>query len=193
MPYVPNRYPWRGEMLTIAEISARCGTTYSALASKMRDYNLTPEQATDPDCVVQKEEKWSLEKINLEACVFEYPEGMPLEVIADVWGVSRQNVHQLEMRALAKLRAMGMTADDMREYLRDAYRREPGYWETALDMADGGTPGASPHHGKEKQLSAEASEPSELSSRIDAAIAHLEVAADRALLAALSQVRLGES
>lgn len=205
MPYVPNKYPFQGELLTLAQISARVGKSYKALYNKMRDHNLTIDQAVLPtpvepdpssqDGTEAEAERWTLERMDLAACIYEYPEGMPLEMIADVWGVSRQRVHQIESAALAKLRASGVSIHDLREYLSAAYQRAPHPWQGAWD-ADaecGGMSQASPMLGRHIQLSAEAAEPSELTARIDAAIARLEVAADRALLAALSQVRLGES
>lgn len=205
MPYVPNKYPFQGELLTLAEISARVGKLHKTLYNKMRDYDPTVDQTVSPtpvepdpssqDGTEAEAERWTLERMDLAACIYEYPEGMPLEMIADVWGVSRQRVHQIESAALAKLRTSGVSIYDLREYLNAAYQRAPHPWQGAWD-ADaecGGMSKASPMLGRHIQLSAEAAEPSELTARIDAAIARLDVAADRALLAALMPVRLGES
>lgn len=132
--------------------------------------------------------------IDVEKHIDENPDGMQLEDIAAVFGVSKQAIDHIITTAAAKLRHAHHVSG-LREYLLDAYRRAPHPWQGAWD-ADaecGGMSQASPMLGRHIQLSAEAAEPSELTARIDAAIGRLEVAADRALLAALMPVRLGES
>ncbi len=132
--------------------------------------------------------------IDVEKHIDENPDGMQLEDIAAVFGVSKQAVDQIITTAAAKLRHAHHVSG-LREYLLDAYRRAPHPWQGAWDVESdgGGVSQVHIYHGRTVPLSAAAAEPSELTARIDAAIGRLEVAADRALLAALSQVRLGES
>lgn len=184
-----RKYLFRGRLRTCNEIAAMTGVNRSLIDKRMRRGDSIDQAAR----VVRRKPEADY-SIDVEEHIEKHPDGMTCDQIAKVFGVTEQAINLISKSAAAKIRRMRIS-EELCGYLADAYNRAPGHWQSAWDgEADlNGVSRVPPLYNHVRPLSAAAAEPSELTARVDAAIAHLEVAADRALLAALSQVRLQES
>lgn len=179
-----KRHKYQGRLQTLTAISDACGIPVDVLKARMRRGRSLQQAAHDPYDPAPPPTEWD---VSVERYIDDNPDGMTLDQIANVFGVTAQAVSLVMISAVSKLRRLPISvADDWRDHIRDALNRDASHWDRAFDDATAG--GMSQAHAlwmKSLPLSAAAAEPCEHTQRIDAAIGRLEVTADRALLASL--------